>query len=143
MADSGRAHDRWDFTEFNNGSPATVCEGFCLLSGYVAEKVMGFRLPADCFCHLSDNPRSEDALTRYRYEQSVYDYVVSAVNQKIEDDLKVQLHIPGSVMSLGKGCECPDYDNRERSYDRGFIVSTTCPLHGFHGTHRVVESPHK
>jgi hypothetical protein len=138
-----RQHERWDFTEFNEGSPATVCEGYCLLSGFVASEVMGFRLPADCFCHLSDNPRSNDALTRFRYEKSVYDYDVSAVNQKIEDDLKVQLHIPGSVMSLGKGCECPDYDNRERDYDRGFIVSTTCPLHGFHGTHRVVESPHK
>jgi hypothetical protein len=138
-----RQHERWDFTEFNEGSPETVCEGYCLLSGYVASEVMGFRLPADCFCHLSDDAGKESRTMRFRYEKSVFDFVVSAVNQKIEDDMKVQLRIPGSVMSLGKGCECPDYDNRERSYDRGFIVSTTCQLHGFHGTHRVVESPHK
>ena len=138
-----KAHERWNFTTFDNETPESVCEGFCLLSGYVASEVFGFRLPADCFCHISDDPRSRLMADRFRYEKATYDYVVSAVNQKIEDDLKVQLHIPGSVMALGKGCECPDYDNRERPYDQGFIVSTTCKLHGFHGTHPVVASPHK
>jgi len=138
-----RQHERWNFTEFSVASPATVCEGYCLMSGYVAQEVFGFRIPADCFCHLSDDDGKDARAMRFRYEQSVYDFILSAVNQKIEDDMKVQLRIPGSVMALGKGCECPDYDNRERGYDRGFIVSTTCPLHGFHGTHRVVASPAK
>jgi len=134
-----RQHERWNFTEFSEATPATVCEGYCLLSGYVASEVFGFRIPADCFCHLSDNPRSNDALTRYRYEKSVYDFVLSAVNDRIEKERDRMMPIPGSVIALGQGCSCPDFDNRERPAGAGWIVATDCKIHGYDGTHPRVK----
>ena len=133
-----RQHERWNFTEFSNATPESVCEGYCLLSGYVASELFGFRIPADCFCHLSYNPRSNDSLTRFRYEQSVYDFILSAVNDKIEKETVKQMWKPGSIMALGKGCKCPDMENRDREQGTGWAVDTECPLHGFNGSHAIV-----
>ena len=152
-----RQHERWNFTEFSNATPESVCEGYCLLSGYVASELFGFRIPADCFCHLSDGDciacqhpderldcvdeaDKETRRMRFRYEKSVYDFVVSAVNDRLEKERDQMMPIPGSVIALANGCSCPDYDNRDRPAGAGWIVTTDCQIHGFNGTHpRVVK----
>ena len=77
-------HERWDFTTGDYTSEAGVTEAFCLLSGFVAEKAFGWRKASDCFCQANVG---ELKLGRYQYEQGVYDFIVSAVNAKLEEEV--------------------------------------------------------
>jgi hypothetical protein len=134
-------HDRWNFSAVDVHSTEGLTEAYCLLSGYVNSEVFGFGIPSDCFCHMKD----EEGLVplNFSYDQTVYDFIVSAVNAKVEQEQAKQLKVPGSPYAIRNRCDCPKYDNAERTPKQGWIVTLTCPLHGLDGTVPLVRRPWK
>jgi hypothetical protein len=60
-------------------TPNKVTEAYCMLQGFVNEKVFGFSLASDCFCPVN---RDKDD-TFWRSDPDVYEFIVAAVEEKI------------------------------------------------------------
>ena len=62
-------------------TPETVAEAYCMLSGYVNERVFDFQMATDCFCPANREAYGTGAF--WRHDNEAYAFIVEAVEEKI------------------------------------------------------------